>query len=46
VPIYLMAIYAKNQQADLSADQKAQLAALAAELKAGATRRRKSRVKR
>lgn len=36
VPIYLLAIYAKNQQVDLSAVQKARLTELAAELKANA----------
>jgi len=34
VPIYLLAVYAKSQQIDLSAEQKRRLTALAEELKA------------
>jgi|SRR5579862_579474 len=45
VPIYLLAVYAKNQQIDLTPEQKGRLAALADELKASARKivRRRSR---
>ncbi|MGH7014821.1 MAG: type II toxin-antitoxin system RelE/ParE family toxin [Stellaceae bacterium] len=36
MPIYLMAIYAKNQRTDLSPEQRRQLSALAEDLKASA----------
>jgi hypothetical protein len=36
VPIYLLAVYAKNQQVDLNTQQKARLTELAEELKANA----------
>lgn len=46
VPIYLLAIYAKNQQVDLSATQRARLSELAAELKASARKMARPRSRR
>lgn len=46
VPIYLLAIYAKNQQVDLSAQQKRRLSELAVELKASARKAVRPRTKR
>ncbi len=46
VPIYLLAVYAKNQQIDLNTQQKARLTALAEELKANARKIVQLRIKR
>jgi hypothetical protein len=46
VPIYLLAIYAKNSQVDLTAAQKARLTTLAAQLKASAGKILRLRAKR
>jgi mRNA-degrading endonuclease RelE of RelBE toxin-antitoxin system len=43
VPLYLLAVYPKNQQIDLAPQQKARLTALADELKAEARRNVKAR---
>lgn len=40
-PVYLLAIYPKNQRIDLAPDQRKRLAALAADLKSSAKARRK-----
>ena len=46
VPIYLLAIYAKNQQVDLTAAQKTRLTDLAEQLKASARKSTRLRTKR
>lgn len=46
VPIYLLAIYAKNQQIDLTSAQKAKLSELAEQLKASARKVVRLRTKR
>lgn len=46
VPIYLLAIYGKNQQVDLTAAQKARLTELAEQLKASARKSVRLRTKR
>lgn len=46
VPIYLLAVYAKNQQIDLTAAQKARLTDLAEQLKASARKAARLRTKR
>jgi hypothetical protein len=46
VPIYLLAIYAKNQQVDLTAAQKARLTDLAEQLKASARKSTRLRTQR
>ena len=46
VPLYLLAVYPKNQQIDLTPQQKARLTALAGELKAAAKATARARLRR
>jgi hypothetical protein len=46
VPIYLLAVYAKNQQIDLNAAQKTRLTELAEQLKTSARKIVRLRIKR